>query len=80
MKTFCLESSLQEKSNKMSKKSQRNEKTMSTHFHDKYALCKALNWSITETKEQILVGLSNRHMKFEWNFIEDQKVMVLGYN
>jgi hypothetical protein len=35
---------------------------VSAYFHEKYKLCKKLNLSFSETKEQIITGLANRNI------------------
>ncbi|KAF2891721.1 hypothetical protein ILUMI_14452, partial [Ignelater luminosus] len=61
-KTFCMEASLTDKWNKMVKRIQKSGESLSIYFHDKYGLCKALNLNFPETKEQILVGLTNKYI------------------
>ncbi|KAF2897881.1 hypothetical protein ILUMI_08295 [Ignelater luminosus] len=61
-KTFCMEASLTDKWNRMVKRIQRSGESLSIYFHDKYGLCKALNLTFPETKEQILVGLTNKYI------------------
>ncbi|KAF2894005.1 hypothetical protein ILUMI_12168 [Ignelater luminosus] len=61
-KTFCMEASLTDKWNRMVKRIQRSGESLSIYFHDKYGLCKALNLNFPETKEQILVGLTNKYI------------------
>ncbi|KAF2886418.1 hypothetical protein ILUMI_19756 [Ignelater luminosus] len=61
-KTFCMEASLTDKWNRMVKRIQRSGESLSIYFHDKYGLCKALNLNFPETKEQILVDLTNKYI------------------
>ncbi|KAF2891372.1 hypothetical protein ILUMI_14801, partial [Ignelater luminosus] len=61
-KTFCMEASLTDKWDRMVKRIQRSGESLSIYFHDKYGLCKALNLNFPETKEQILVGLTNKYI------------------
>ncbi|KAF2887060.1 hypothetical protein ILUMI_19113, partial [Ignelater luminosus] len=61
-KTFCMEASLTDKWNRMVKRIQRSGESLSIYFRDKYGLCKALNLNFPETKEQILVGLTNKYI------------------
>ncbi|KAF2893719.1 hypothetical protein ILUMI_12453, partial [Ignelater luminosus] len=46
----------------MVKRIQWSGESLSIYFHDKYGLCKALNLNFPETKEQILVGLTNKYI------------------
>jgi hypothetical protein len=46
----------------MEKRQQENGESVSAYFHEKYKLCKKLNLSFSETKEQIITGLANRNI------------------
>ncbi|KAF2894831.1 hypothetical protein ILUMI_11343 [Ignelater luminosus] len=60
--TFNMEASLTDKWSRMVKGIPRSDESLSTYFHDKYGLCRALNLTFPETKEQILVGLSSKYV------------------
>ncbi|KAF2902505.1 hypothetical protein ILUMI_03681 [Ignelater luminosus] len=41
---------------------QRSSELLSTYFHGEYGLCRALNLTFSEAKEQILAGLSSKYI------------------
>jgi hypothetical protein len=59
-KTFGVSASLTDCWRAMEKRQQKNGESVSAYFHEKYKLCKKLNLSFSETKEQIITGLANR--------------------
>jgi hypothetical protein len=59
-KTFGVSASLTDCWRAMEKRQQENGESVSAYFHEKYKLCKKLNLSFSETKEQIITGLANR--------------------
>jgi hypothetical protein len=61
-KTFGVSASLTDCWRAMEKRQQKSGESVSTYFHDKYKLCKKLNLSFAETKEQIITGLANRNI------------------
>jgi hypothetical protein len=61
-KTFGVSASLTDCWRAMEKRQQKNGESVSAYFHEKYKLCKKLNLSFSETKEQIITGLANRNI------------------
>jgi hypothetical protein len=61
-KTFGVSASLTDCWRAMEKRQQENGESVSAYFHEKYKLCKKLNLSFSETKEQIITGLANRNI------------------
>jgi hypothetical protein len=61
-KTFGVSASLTDCWRAMEKRQQENGESVSAYFHEKYKLCRKLNLSFAETKEQIITGLANRNI------------------
>lgn len=59
-KTFGVEATLTDKWTKMQSRVQLPGESVSVCFHDKHKLCKKLDLSMEEIKEQVIMGLTNK--------------------